>query len=202
MFKSSKWHWLKWCIAPTLFISESVKNAAPTVAIRGERVKLLNKTYLGIACSLIGTSFAMQYILSKEVLVPILLVFAVYCFSRCNEIFFAFIKDAFDKLNPKKREANGLAYYERVQMALRSYLELVINYAILFYVLDAYSRQYGYISEVFNQPFMDILSSIYFSMITIVAIGYGDIYPIHPLSRMLVCYEVMTGILLDRKSVV
>ncbi|MGL4344285.1 MAG: potassium channel family protein [Cellulosilyticaceae bacterium] len=196
MSDRSKFHWIKWCASPTLFISEAVKKSAPTIVKRGERVKILNKTYLSMSVVVLGMTFVLGQLLDATKSVGILSIFSVYCLSRCNEIFFAFIKDAFDKLNPQKREANGLVYYERVQMALRSYLELIINYAILFYALDVYSRQYGNGLGAFNEPFTEVLSALYFSTITIVAVGYGDFYPMIFTSRLLVCYEVMTGILL------
>lgn len=196
MYKGNKIRWIQRCFAPTLCVSDWIKGQAHNTIERGERVKKLNKTYLMIAIVLLGVMIFWEQIDYNRGFGFVMFIQSFYCLSRCNEIFMAFIKDAFDKLDPKKRENNGLAYYERVQMALRSYLELVINYAILFYVLNAYSRQYSYIIPVFNKPFEDILSAVYFSVITIVAIGYGDIYPVHPISRMLVCYEVITGILL------
>lgn len=193
---SQNWRWLKWCVSPTLWISDTIKRGAPSVAKRGERVKWLNKVYLSISISLILGLWICEWFVPITKVWPVAIVWVLYCISRCNEIFFAFIKDAFDKLDPKKREANGLAYYERVQMALRSYLELIINYAILFYVLDGYSRQYYHAVGLFNKSFEDLFSAVYFSVITIVAVGYGDFYPTLSLSRALVCYEVITGILL------
>lgn len=35
----------------------------------------------------------------------------------------------------------------------------------------------------------------YFSLITLTTVGYGDIYPVHPLARMLVSLEAVTGVL-------
>ncbi|MEG0013387.1 MAG: potassium channel family protein [Cellulosilyticaceae bacterium] len=102
----------------------------------------------------------------------------------------AFLKDAFDKLNPAKREENGLKYHERIQLALRSYAELIINYALLYYILDQS------IGRLFNRPMRTLIDSIYFSAITIATIGYGDYYPIHNLSKILVMYEVISGTLL------
>lgn len=188
--------WLKWCVSPTLWLSDTIKKGAPSIAKRGDRVKCLNKIYLSISISLLLGLWVCEWFMPITSMWPMALCWGLYCISRCNEVFFAFIKDAFDKLDPNKREANGLAYYERVQMALRSYLELIINYAILFYVLDGYSRQYYPAIALFNQPFENLFSALYFSVITIVAVGYGDIYPIQTLSRVLVCYEVITGILL------
>ncbi|MGL4738092.1 MAG: potassium channel family protein [Cellulosilyticaceae bacterium] len=190
------WRWLKWCVSPTLWVSDTFKKGAPTIAKRGERVKTLNKIYLSISVVLLVGLWICGWFVPITKFWPMALFWLLYCISRCNEIFFAFIKDAFDKLDPHKREANGLAYYERVQMALRSYLELIINYAILFYVLDGYSRQYYHALGLFNQSFENLFTALYFSVITIVAVGYGDIYPTQAISRALVCYEVMTGILL------
>lgn len=35
----------------------------------------------------------------------------------------------------------------------------------------------------------------YFSLITLTTVGYGDIYPVAPLARMLVTFEAVTGVL-------
>ena len=107
-----------------------------------------------------------------------------------------FVKDVFDKLNHKKREKNGLEYFERIQLALRSYVELILNYSMLYYLLDTFQHLYHVNGEIFNKPLENLFNAIYFSVITIVSIGYGDIYPVHPLAKLLVMYEVINGMLL------
>ena len=124
------------------------------------------------------------------------IVVPLYAISRCNEIFMAFIKDVFDKLNRKRRDKNGLEYFERIQLALRSYIELILHYSMLYFLLDTFQGFYHISGMVFNKPLGPLFNALYFSVIKIVSIGYGDIYPVHPLAKGLVMYEVISGMLL------
>lgn len=197
MIKYRAKHFIKWMISPTLFISDHYKAGAKTAKMRGYRVQKLNKTYLSISLVLFLILTVLTNVAYNSFsLIPFLVICPFYCFSRCNEIFMAFIKDAFDKLNPLKRDKNGLEYYERINLALRSYLELIIDYAILYYMLDTFYDFYHLANPLFNEPLGDLLNAIYFSVITIVAIGYGEYYPVQHLSKLLVVYEVITGLLL------
>ncbi|MGL6173578.1 MAG: potassium channel family protein [Cellulosilyticaceae bacterium] len=182
---------LKWSISPTLWISDCYKRSAKDSIKRGERVKKLNKTYLIIAIVLAVFIAILNRLPYNNVLNVVVHMYPFYLISRCNEIFMAFVKDAFDKLNPATREENGLKYHERIQLALRSYIELILNYAMIYYIFDTFIGK-----EIFNLPLETLLNSIYFSVITIVAIGYGEYYPTHNLSKILVMYEVISGTLL------
>lgn len=197
MIKYTPKHFLKWFIAPTLFISDHYKTNATSEQIRGYRVQKLNKTYFCITLGLLLILTVIREVAYNPFSSLFFLVLCpLYCFSRCNEIFMAFIKDAFDKLNPDKRGKNGLQYYERIHLALRSYLELILDYAILYYILDTFFAFYQLATPLFNKHLGDLLNAIYFSVITIVAIGYGEYYPIHCWSKILVMYEIITGSLL------
>ena len=194
-------HWnkdlIKWCFSPTLFVSSFYKKRALTPKDRGKRVIVLNKTYFTIAC-LLFAGIIILYSLGAMSTMPTFLItiYTIWCLSRVNEIFMAFIKDVFDKLNPRKRKKNGLQYYERIALALRSFIELILDYAMLYYLLDTCFVRYGFWEGLFNQPLQDPLTAIYFSLITIVSIGYGDYYPIHALSKLLIMYEIINGLLL------
>lgn len=196
MKKTSLKKYCKWFLSPTLYISDHYKAAAKDVLKRGERVKRLNKTYFAISLLLLLWIAIWSRLPYNRILNITLIIYPIYLVARCNEIFMAFMKDAFDKLNPAKREENGLKYYERIQLALRSYAELVINYAILYYILDRYFMFYRLGQAVFNKSLETILDAVYFSVITIVAIGYGEYFPVHQLSKILVMYEVISGTLL------
>ena len=187
----------KWIVSPTLFLSDTFKRNAHNPKMRGLRIIFLNKTYLGISIGLALLIWISQYREYPPFLIRcILIISPIFSFSRCNEIFFAFIKDAFDKLNPAYRKTNGLHYYQRVQLALRSYTELIIHYGILFYLFDTFYKVYHLSTPIFNQSIETLFHALYFSLITVVAIGYGEFYPIHDIGRFLVMYEVITGTLL------
>lgn len=190
-------HLLKWCLSPTLFISHLYKESASTPKERGLRVRKLNIIYFTTACILF-VSIVVLYVTSclNSISPFILIIYPLWAISRVNEVFMAFIKDVFDKLNPRKRRKNGLEYYERIALALRSFSELIIQYALLYFLFDTYFNQYGLQYRLFNQPLQDPLTALYFSLITIVSIGYGEYYPIHPIGKLLVMYEIINGLLL------
>lgn len=185
--------WFKWVIAPSLFVSDYYKGLATSKSDRGKRVKKLNKFYLRVSIGLtVMISLVDLFTSSIGVMGPLWWGICIYGISRCNEILMAFVRDVFDKLNTKRRDKNGLEYFERIQLALRSYIELVLHYALLYYIMDTYIIKV----PLFNQVMNHLWDAIYFSVITIVSIGYGDIYPVHPLSKGLVMYEVINGMLL------
>lgn len=197
MIKHWNKEWIKWCFSPTLFVSSYYKKRALTPKDRGKRVRFLNKTYFTIACLLFaGIMIVHQLGMMNQLPCFLVVLYIFWCLSRVNEIFMAFIKDVFDKLNPRKRKKNGLEYYERIALALRSFVELVLNYAMLYYILDTYFVRYGFWEGLFNQPLQDPLTALYFSLITIVSIGYGDYYPIQDISKLLIMYEIINGLLL------
>lgn len=178
-------------------MSDHYKQGAANQQERGRRVKKLNKTYLGISFILLVLLTVIERIDYNAIVYwPVLILYPSYYISRCNEIFMAFIQDAFDKLNPMKRKENGLHYYERIQMALRSYIELIINYTMLYYMTDTFYKYYQLNGRLFNQPLNNLFNAFYFSVVTVVSIGYGEYYPVHPISKFIVIHEVLTGMLL------
>lgn len=197
MYKISYKSFIKWCLSPTLYISDCYKKGALTPNERGRRVKQLNVAYFVISCMMFLGIVMIDLIPKLEVIRPfILVIYPVWTISRANEVFMAFIQDVFDKLNPRKRKKNGLEYYERIALAFRSFLELVIQYAMLYFLFDTYFNKYGLQYGLFNKSLQDPLTALYYSLITIVSIGYGDYYPIHPLGKLIVMHEIINGLLL------
>ena len=136
----------------------------------------------------------------------ILIALGFYAFSRVNEIFIAFIRDAKEQLSELYNK-DGLKYYERILLALKSYIELILLYGILQFLLS-----FGVFDELLNYDFIPqtlykghlnskddidtIWDAIYFSGITIATIGYGDLTPKSGISQFLAIYEVINGITL------
>lgn len=123
-------------------------------------------------------------------LIPFTLVviWQYFLLSRSNEIFIAFLRDAYDKLTLNDTSLSTLTYRDRLVLSFRSYIELIINFGIFYYLLP---------SNFWKQTVpSSILESIYFSGVTIVTLGYGDITPSHWLPQLLSIYEVLCGFIL------
>lgn len=78
---------------------------------------------------------------------------------------------------------------------LTFYSLLVIIFASLYRIMDRYS---GVAHFSINGAVRDIsfLESLYFSMVTVSTVGYGDILPLTDLARALAAFEVVCGVLL------
>lgn len=111
--------------------------------------------------------------------------------SRCNEIIAAFLEDAFDKLpggkghKPKK---TPISLKRRIDLALDSFFEIVLNFAVIYSILPA--KAWG-----LEKP-LTALDSLYYSVVTITTLGYGDFTPATVSAKILSVYEVLSGLVL------
>lgn len=128
-------------------------------------------------------------------------VLSIVLLSRCSEILYAFLIDAYDKIskdNTNENSSNAKSWWKlelgsekiemhhRIVLALRSYIELVFNFSILYLLLPLTS--WKELSEPLN-----IIDTLYFSGVTVTTLGYGDITPTHWFSQFLSVYEVFCG---------
>jgi voltage-gated potassium channel len=97
-----------------------------------------------------------------------------FAISRCLEIFYAFYRDSISQLKSIKNSSD-LKYFERIKLAMTSYAELIINYAIIYYVY----AQFLVANDIQIDEFKisNIIDSIYYSIVTITTLGYGDLHP-------------------------
>ena len=119
---------------------------------------------------------------SREVSVFAVLA-VIYAVSRINETAYAFYRDPLSK-----EKKSDLRVGERIRMAMRSYFGLAFNFALLYYFLP--------VACLFKAPLAGFLEAFYFSGVTLATLGYGDILPIHWVSRLLALYQVFAGILI------
>lgn len=110
----------------------------------------------------------------------------MYPLSRANEIIFAFYRDAIEKLNGEPSKST-LKFGERIQLAMRSYIELILNFASIYILLPPHCYEF---------KITNYLEALYFSGVTITTLGYGDISPKCVLPQMLSIYEVLCGFML------
>ena len=73
------------------------------------------------------------------------------------------------------------------------YLQIALLFAILYDGIELFAP--GSFSAGADVMPLGPEDFTYFSLITLTTVGYGDIYPIHPLARILVTFEAVTGVL-------
>ena len=166
---------------------------------RTETIKILNSIYLWI--SVVSATALLIYqeysppigklSLNEELNFVVVFLWSYFLFSRCSEIFWAFLKDSFDKMDKSKKPYSDLRPQDRIRLSLKSYIELIINFAILYLLLPSTSV----IWENGNAP-ESITEAVYFSGVTITTLGYGDISPVHWWPQLLTVYEVFCGFIL------
>lgn len=116
-------------------------------------------------------------------------LFAWYPFSRCTEVFVAFMRDATHKLDPAKGSRSLLTWRGRVALALRSYLELVLDFALIYALAPSCAWQHGYAVGRFT----DVLS---YSATTITTSGGGGYAAADWRLQALTAYEIACGVIL------
>lgn len=114
----------------------------------------------------------------------------IYAFSRINEIFVAFIRDAHSHLSSEP--SSSLKYHERIPLALRSYAELIILFGLIYFGLNCWSAALS-CGLPDCRCRASIWESVYFSGVTITTLGYGEITPRNFWSQLFTIYEVLCG---------
>ncbi len=109
-----------------------------------------------------------------------------FLWSRAFEVMYAFLRDALDKLRDPPLKTSELTYRDRVQLALRSYLELLVGFGLLYWLLPA-TWWKGSVKP------SSILEAIYFSGVTVTTLGYGDLSPAHFVPQFLTVFQVLCG---------
>ncbi|MBI2131255.1 MAG: two pore domain potassium channel family protein [Candidatus Tectomicrobia bacterium] len=189
----SRWKiFLLYPLSLTLLLADFCKYfVGPNKTAIAQFVIKLNVWYLWVTFVATFIMFVLDYFVPLNIgggyQSVVLFLLALYAFFRCNEIFFAFVCDATDHLRPNEH-ATDLKYYQRIKLAMRSYLELILAYGLVF---RAISQFWGGFC-----PPLDIQSAVYLSGITIATIGYGDIYPTNLVARLMTIYEFLNGIAL------
>lgn len=81
----------------------------------------------------------------------------------------------------------------RLTGAICVYMLLAIAWAMLYALLEAVTDQPMFSNLDAKQGGTDVAALVYFSLVTLTTLGYGDIAPLTPLSRMLASLEAAFG---------
>ena len=176
---------LGWLLAPTRKIVD-LRNRGDAMR-RGAFLRSWNLNHFRFeVVAAVLLVLASRYF-SLGVPVYVRLLATLYALSRCNEIAYAFYRDALSRLGAEPA-GSDLSAVDRIRMAMRSYVSLGLNFAAIYYFMP--------VSGLFNKPPTNFFDAIYFSGVTLSTLGYGDILPMRALSKALAMYEVFSGILL------
>ena len=181
--------WIKWVLSPSYMAAYLAKNWMDKKYGRVGKFKaifFLNRFWLSVSISIffVATVFSERIDSSLSLSWQFFLGY-ILLFSRVNEIFFAFISDAFDKLSHRKR----YSYFKmRLNLAFASYIELIISFGLLYFLLSA-----NEIHSVAIKGVSSTIDALYYSGVTITTLGYGDFSPTQWYTELLSVYEVLCG---------
>lgn len=111
-----------------------------------------------------------------------------YCLSRGIEVVYAFYRDAFAKL-AKMPSRSTLDGHRRISLALTSYAEMILNFAMLLALLPAHTWQAA------SAP-TSITDILFYSASTITTSGGGGFVPKSVVSQAFTVFEIACGLIL------
>ena len=86
----------------------------------------------------------------------------------------------------------GKVTWHRINGAVAVYLLLAVLFAVAFAVVDA-SVDHAYTLAAGERPEGGWGGFLYFSLVTLTTVGYGDITAVHPMARSLAALEALVG---------
>ena len=155
-----------------------------------------DRAFLGVSALLVVVSVLALYLRLSWV-VPAGLIIAVDVFLIC-----VFVECAM-----RSTEHNGwrkvwIPLPHRVwALLLLTFLvaTVVTSFAALFLASGEVRHLLRDMAELGQEPFSDVLhtphEALYFSMVTITTLGYGDFVPAGPVARWIIVWELVTGLL-------
>ncbi len=177
---------LGWLLSPTRKIVDIWKRGPPEHS--GRVLRFWNMGWFLAEVALASVLVVVSaYYPSARANPFIFLPLLALAWSRVNEVAYAFYRDALSRL-AKQKQSSDLSPTDRIRMAMKSYLALGINFALIFHFLP--------LKEGFTGEMRTFFDALYFSGVTLATLGYGDISPINPIARTFALYEVFAGILL------
>ncbi|MCK8826445.1 potassium channel family protein [Natroniella acetigena] len=188
-------------ISPTYLLTDLVKNhkkIKKNKKLKQKVIKRISNIYLSLTWLFFGLLLLWPYWSSRFPLLSRIAFFLIgyYAVSRVLEIFIVFLLDCNHKMKNKPQIKEGLSYFDRYNLALKAYLELILNYGLIFYALNtSYAQSLVAAGQnLFKPTFSNIFEAVYFSANTITIVGYGDIFPNHFLSQLFSIFQVLTGV--------
>jgi hypothetical protein len=108
----------------------------------------------------------------------------LFPFSRVNELALGFYQDAIQRFKgPPSR--TKMAPVDRLVLLVAAYFEVAAQFGILYFCALP--------SGNFSKDFHSIIHAVYYSVVTITTVGYGDITPQKSWAQIMCMYELAVG---------
>ena len=181
--------WVLRALSPTWWLADSVKRnrkgANRTKIIwRFNRCYLAGAVVLSVAALIWYDRIGLQAGETGSWRFPV----AWLLLSRCIEVFVAFYRDAMAKLKSRPSDSN-LSPAQRVNLALASYAEIILDFALLYSFFPQTAWQCGH-----RPSSMVVLIS--YSATTITTSGGGALQAEHWSLQTVTAFEIFTGVIL------
>jgi voltage-gated potassium channel len=167
--------------SPTRFAIEQIKDR---VNDKDRTIDIWNRSFRGILfLSVLGLYLAKTGAVVRDA--PYYLgYFGLWLlpFSRVTELLLAFYQDAFQRVKSGVDDKE-----KRLKRLVFSYLEVAVQFGVLFFCFPG-----GF----FKCDFSSVFEAIYFSVVTITTVGYGDFTPTRWESQFACMYELAVGFVL------
>lgn len=119
----------------------------------------------------------------------------LYAWYRLFEVLVLYsnhiIFDEYRALRDGKTDHPKLNYRRALVMALHSYLEIIVWFAVLFTIYESNFHKPDFAK---THPLLTPTGSVYYSVVTITTLGYGEILPKTDFARLLVTFETLIGV--------
>ncbi len=166
----------------------------------GKEIKKWTTRYLVASLSIFIISLTANIFLNRHMINIFFYILIIFIFwfssSRIIEGVYALGKDAFSYIDNKINKRTELTAKERLCLLLKNYLEIIINFGLMYYTVQFFNFNNGQLCKTYNKGWLEIFDCVYFSFVTITTLGYGEILPINYLPKLLVIVELCCGLFL------
>ena len=183
-----------WILSPTWGLANVLKPRGDKAG-RAARIRQLNHIYFWSSLAIVvgavaitgddATAIRPDGIRWWAILIQYLIL------SRFFEIGGAFLRDAFDKIE-EPEPTSSLGWGERVVLAMRSYVELILDFALVYALLPASA----WVQTETPPPPSRITDMVWYSANVVTTSGGGGYYPASLPLKLLTVGEVLCGVIL------
>ncbi|TAJ44978.1 ion transporter [Methanofollis fontis] len=99
------------------------------------------------------------------------------------------------KLGRYSRRSASLAQLKRVLLRKREIFSLMIFF-LVFVILFSSTVMYGVEHDAQPEKFSSIPAAMWWAMMTVTTVGYGDIYPVTPIGQTIASFVTILGVML------